>query len=99
MAALAERAEGGAGKLGMLDGDGDDLDLAILDKAIDHALRRRTLATFDDQRRLHEAYGREQARCGGINHSGEPSALWLVEQDGDDRGGVDHHQRGTPYSS
>ena len=39
MAALPERAKSRAGKLGVFDDDRDDLDLAILDKAVDHALR------------------------------------------------------------
>ncbi len=96
---FAEPAIRMSGKIRLSGVDGHYLDRRLVNQKIQFSAARIADAGFDHDRRLEQSGGREQSDRIGFYRAAKGVRIGLVQQDREDRGGVEHHQRGRPRSS
>ncbi len=99
MPTLAEAAKGCAGDLDLLRRHGNDLGVGEPEEPLEPLAPGLAFAALDDEGRLDARGGGDEPPRIVLDPAVEGRALGLVEEDGYDGRGVEHHQRGTPYSS
>jgi hypothetical protein len=76
-----------------------DLEADVGDELIEVVSATEAKAAFNEDPRLKQICGRDQPRTGVRDRPRIALGFRLEEQDGDQRRGIDHHQRGRPRSS
>ena len=93
MPSLAKTPPRGAGDLGLVLINRDDLDAGAVEQQIELAAADLPLAAFDHDRGFQQRSAAESRRCGLA------SIAWAKREDGNQRRAVDDYQRGSPCSS
>jgi hypothetical protein len=88
-----------SGKIRLSGVDRDHFDRCLVNQQVQFASARLADARLDHDPSLDQIGSREQANRIGLYRAAEGVRIRLVEQDGENRGGVEHHQRGRPRSS
>ena len=96
---LAVPREGVSRRIGVFRGDGDELDARTSEKSIEVPYADGTVPRLNHDRRFDEGRGREQTHCRGLEGIDKTLLLGFGAQDCDERGAVDDHYRGRPFSS
>lgn len=92
MPPLAEPPEGRSRAGQLLLVEGDDLDVPPCQELVQVVARVVTLAPFEDHRGLEHRRRRHQASVGLFDATGQCRALRFVEQDGENRRGIEGHR-------
>jgi hypothetical protein len=92
MASLAVLAPRGAGDLGLRRVDRNDFELGVMEKELEFAGSGFAEARFEDNAGLDDGSRGDEAGVGGGDEGEEDVTLGLVEEDGDEGGGVDDHR-------
>ena len=99
MPALTVAAKRSAGDLHLVKRHGDDLNLGLREEELEVGAPGIAFASFDHEGRFHPARRRDPPYGRVLDRADESKPLGLVQQDCDEGRGIQHHQRGTPYSS
>jgi hypothetical protein len=79
--------------------DRDDFNLGAIKQEIEFTAAGLAPSTLDDDRRFEQICRRQQAHRRRLDRRTNQGGVRFVQQHGDDRRGIDHHQRGSPCSS
>lgn len=99
MAAFAVTSPGMPCSLGESGTDGNNLGIDSVEKQIKFMATRLAISRFNNHGSLEDRGGGHQPHRIAGNSIEEFRSLRLPEQNGKDRGGIDHHQVGNPFSS
>ena len=99
MATFAIGAKRVTSSIQLLRQEADDLDPGTVQEQIELAAARFTQLALHHHGRLEDRDGRHEPQGILVDGVSESTCFGLTEQDGDDRRGIDDHQRGRPRSS
>ena len=99
MPALPVLSVGSPGDVELVSVDGHNLERGLAEQQVQLPAARVPEARLDDDRCFQNGCRRDQSKRIGVDGLLDLGRLGFVQEDGEQSGSVDHHQRGSPCSS